>query len=365
MSAPTVDLPDGIEHGTPEGSAAGCKSETACPAAYTHGLTCFVAGIRAASLNPRYLAAHRRDPRPAAIARALGFTPIHRSTPTMTTKTAPAPTDVAPAAPTPTPEPVEDTAPTAETVPVKEQLAPKRPARKKPTPKPDRTGPTQSVIRAWAKEHGIPVSQKGNIARDVIDAYTDAHSTPPKLTQADPVVQASGDLDSAALTSTEHATIPSAEHAAITPPEQTVTDPPGPRPEWSTVTLDEDLAKAQRLNDDLVRELIALAADFTTLVEKNAHLAALLDQARTAFATTLELLDTAHRARDTALAEAERERLSHEAAHNVLAMATSKLTERDKAIAKLLEANETQQAEIVALRANLNAARPWWKRGAA
>lgn len=68
------ELPEGVEHGTPEGFAAGCRKDTACPALRTHGMACTYAHVRSQT-DPRYFKAKVRDPRPAAIARALGITP--------------------------------------------------------------------------------------------------------------------------------------------------------------------------------------------------------------------------------------------------------------------------------------------------
>lgn len=38
-----------------------------------------------------------------------------------------------------------------------------------------RRGPDLSLVRAWAVEQGIAVSERGRIAQDVVDAYTAAH----------------------------------------------------------------------------------------------------------------------------------------------------------------------------------------------
>lgn len=68
-----MTLADGLEHGTPEGYVAGCTEVSECPAYSDHGMACFYAHLRAQT-DPRYYRAKVRDPRPAAIAKALGFT---------------------------------------------------------------------------------------------------------------------------------------------------------------------------------------------------------------------------------------------------------------------------------------------------
>lgn len=37
-------------------------------------------------------------------------------------------------------------------------------------------GPDLAEVRAWARENGIQVSERGRIAQTVIDAYTEAHA---------------------------------------------------------------------------------------------------------------------------------------------------------------------------------------------
>lgn len=73
----TVELPAGIQHGTPEGYAAGCKREKDCPALRTHGMCCLFAHVRSQT-DPRYYKAKVRDPRPQAIAERLGIRPPHK-----------------------------------------------------------------------------------------------------------------------------------------------------------------------------------------------------------------------------------------------------------------------------------------------
>lgn len=68
----TVLLPAGIQHGTPEGFAAGCRREKDCPALAEHGMCCLFAHLRSTT-DRRYHLAKQRDPSPAAIARRLGF----------------------------------------------------------------------------------------------------------------------------------------------------------------------------------------------------------------------------------------------------------------------------------------------------
>lgn len=74
MAMPMFELPDGVQHGTPEGFAAGCRLEKQCPALHTHGMCCLYAHVRSQT-DPRYYKAKVRDPRPAAIAMRLGIRP--------------------------------------------------------------------------------------------------------------------------------------------------------------------------------------------------------------------------------------------------------------------------------------------------
>lgn len=72
-----IMLPIGSIHGTPEGHEAGCKGENSgCPAEAQHGMSCTSAYVRSTTTPDRYFQAKARDPRPAAIARTLGFRPI-------------------------------------------------------------------------------------------------------------------------------------------------------------------------------------------------------------------------------------------------------------------------------------------------
>lgn len=74
MAMPMFELPDGVQHGTPEGFTAGCRLEKQCPALHTHGMCCLYAHVRSQT-DPRYYKAKVRDPRPAAIAMRLGIRP--------------------------------------------------------------------------------------------------------------------------------------------------------------------------------------------------------------------------------------------------------------------------------------------------
>lgn len=70
-----VELPAGVDHGTPAGFTTGCRKPASCPAVYWHGMCCQYAHVREMTDN-RYHAARRADPAPSAIARALGFRPV-------------------------------------------------------------------------------------------------------------------------------------------------------------------------------------------------------------------------------------------------------------------------------------------------
>ncbi|MDJ1113215.1 Lsr2 family DNA-binding protein [Microbacterium dauci] len=188
-----IDLPADVEHGTPEGFAAGCKKDTDCPALREHGLACVYAHVRAQT-DFRYFKAKARDPRPAAIARALGITPPaaadtaklaeadakrpRRQRPvTNQSKTAVAPSP----APENTPTPEEHEMPTSEeptSTPTIKPTPPTPPKRTPPAPTPPsgRSREELADIRLWARSNGYDVASHGRVPVKVIEAYDAAHS---------------------------------------------------------------------------------------------------------------------------------------------------------------------------------------------
>lgn len=203
-----VDLPDGIEHGTPAGHEAGCKGDRAgCPALHTHGMTCTSAYLRATTTPDRYFKAKARDPRPAAIARTLGYRPTPATdaaqplAESSQDRREPDHTPQVPDAPAKGPAPAErdaagrreemghpDTTPQDKSTSKENPMpAPKQP-RNAPTPptvsdEAGATSPTPQLIREWAHHVGLDVNPRGKVRTDVVDAYLAAHPTTPK---ADP-----------------------------------------------------------------------------------------------------------------------------------------------------------------------------------
>lgn len=187
----TVALAEGIEHGTPEGYQAGCRKEKTCPALYTHGMCCLYAHVRSTT-DVRYFKAKARDPRPAAIAAALG---IKSPEPAVVVVEAAVDDEFAskppgyhyrtrhraPAAPTPA-EPPAPTHPKEPAMPTPADVAaattPKPRAKKTPpTPAPasGRTKTEIHAIREWAQAQGLPIGTAGRIPKRILDAYDTAH----------------------------------------------------------------------------------------------------------------------------------------------------------------------------------------------
>lgn len=243
----TIELPEGLEHGTPEGHQAGCKGERNCPARYTHGMTCTDAHVRSVTTPDRYFKAKARGAAPEQIARTLKFRPAtraedaaaaaeeerrseaarharrhlrtaRRETPEPAqplaehshdpSDTTPAPAgEVAAAPPAKAPAEAEEVvlpAPTAKT-PAKpaKRVKPKTLTQALNTAKAKRTPPArdrapQNLVRAWARENGIDVNPRGSVRTDVVNAYLAAHPDPttsaPAPAPAKPTVTAE-DLD--------------------------------------------------------------------------------------------------------------------------------------------------------------------------
>lgn len=123
-----------IPHGTPAGFAAGCRDEKTCPALAEHGMACLHAHVRSIT-DTRYMRLAADGHPPAEIARRLHFTitPI--------------------------------TTPTPPQAPAEEIIMPKRTIH---TP----ADGTNDAVRAWARENGLHVGDRGRIPQLIRDAYT-------------------------------------------------------------------------------------------------------------------------------------------------------------------------------------------------
>lgn len=212
----TVLLPAGIQHGTPEGFAAGCRREKDCPALAEHGMCCLFAHLRSTT-DRRYHLAKQRDPSPAAIARRLGIQPPSstdvdkesavdeafasraddyrfrprrgaakpkQSTTTPTRKETPVPTpaDVAKTSKPLTIEPVPEIsdddvteAPATPTAPKKKRTGHK-PA---PSASAGLTKAERAECRAWAAANGHELGTAGRIPRAIVDAWLAARDETP------------------------------------------------------------------------------------------------------------------------------------------------------------------------------------------
>jgi hypothetical protein len=127
-------LEDGYPHGTVEGFDRGCRSGY-CPAGNEHGLSCKRAK-RLAAGDYRYSRLVKRGMTPGEIADELGLVPeTHEA-----------------------PKRARDD---AEGEVVEQQTS-------RPEPTPDDEKRRRAEIRAWAREHNIPVGEKGRIAHAVV-----------------------------------------------------------------------------------------------------------------------------------------------------------------------------------------------------
>lgn len=276
MTAQTVVLPEGVQHGTPEGNLAGCKDGlTLCPAAAEHGMSCTSAMVQSQTRPAKYAAAKRRDARPAAIARMLGYVPRR-----------------------PRPAATED--------------QPARPVAPPPAPaRPAKALTRTQQIRAWAREHGLHAPQGGPMSK-ALQAAFDAND--PDLARRPPEPQkrrAKTPAQAPPAAPAEFAEALDQVRARIdmpTPDERTDTMPEPhdptpvvpedrddtaseanikPRPEWATVVLTNEReharATAARLWDELERaeERAAQAEARATLMES-------------ALVTVIRLIDLVH-----------------------------------------------------------------------
>lgn len=216
-------LEDGFPHGTPDGYDQGCHSAGGCPTGIEHGLSCKTAKMKSRS-DYQYQQLVKRGATVPEIADTLGLI-----------GTPPAAKPTKPAAP------AKHTKPAAE--PVKETAQPPAPVERTPATAPEATSPTHSTkdIRAWARERGYDVADRGRIHQDIVDHYWDAHGLLNTTPTEEPAPAAEGQ------------DAPSDD--APQPPAATA-EPTSPRPDWGTMNLELDLrtATAER---DRARDLAA------------------------------------------------------------------------------------------------------------
>lgn len=398
----TIELPEGVEHGTPEGHQAGCKGERNCPARYTHGMTCTDAHVRSLTTPYRYFKAKARGAAPEQIARTLNFRPAtraedaaaaadeerrseaarlanqyraaRRETPEPAqplvehsqdpSDTTPAPAgEVAAATPAkapaegeemghPTPRVKAPAKPVKNTKPKTLTQALESAQRKRTSP----AGPSQNLVRAWARENGIDVNPRGSVRTDVVNAYLAAHPDTPTPPAA-PTVTAD-DLDAWATDHPDPTRIenitdridelrPRIDMPAPTPSEN-------PRPEWATVTTSTDVETARRETT----EAQALATLHQQLAHRRATTAARLEQE---LAHTTQQLHTAHTALTTALAawEAASDRAAVAERAALIAEGRAVAAEKRASSAETLRVHESRAHEArmdlaAARRAELN-----------
>lgn len=160
-------LEDGFPHGTPDGFKAGCRGGW-CPAGNDHGLSCKRAKQLAAG-DYRYQRLVKAGLSPFEVAQELGLVPETHEPPKKQAVV-----------------PEGDTEDEEEIVvkqqePTPKDVAPKKPASSQKAVRPKRkapAGPSQSAVRAWALEQGVPVNPRGMVRREVVDQYLAAHSAP-------------------------------------------------------------------------------------------------------------------------------------------------------------------------------------------
>ncbi len=136
----TLDTLLDAEHGTVDGYRAGCRGSH-CPAGEEHGLSCVLANTYAAG-NWNYMKALRRGLTPAEIAAELGLHPTGEK---------------------PTPKPKKTTHDEHELDHIEQ---PKKEPTMTAEPK-----PSQSEIRAWARDVGLIVPARGTLPRSVVEAF--------------------------------------------------------------------------------------------------------------------------------------------------------------------------------------------------
>lgn len=183
MNAAADRLDDSFPHGTQLGYQAGCRGNI-CPAGDEYGLSC----KRAHQLHAgdyRYQKLVKRGLAPADIALELGLIPDNPTTDVVPAKNKPqppAPTDAAQPLAERSQDPSDNTpAPADEVAAATPQETPAEGedmGHLIPVAEPKPAIPSQSIIRAWARDNGIDVNPRGPVRTDVVDAYLAAHATP-------------------------------------------------------------------------------------------------------------------------------------------------------------------------------------------
>lgn len=211
------------EHGTPEGYDAGCTSDVDCPAFSVHGMSCETAHLRFITSERRYMILRGRGLTSTQIAHQLGFTvatsaqraveaahPVHRDalarrlgipTPTTEETDMPTPNDAAKTSKHLTADPVVD-------APVDTTPAPAKAKHRKKKTKPKLAAaaagtPSQSEVRAWARDRGLDVNPRGSVKAEIMTAYLEAHRDNLTPDAAQPLAESSQDPDPLGMPSDE------------------------------------------------------------------------------------------------------------------------------------------------------------------
>lgn len=347
---------DGFPHGTPKGYEDGCRGG-ACPAGVEHGLSCKTAWNKSHG-DYRYQQLAKQNLTPAEIAADLfGRTP---EAPT------PSPADIAPKPPiaklpkfakggvikvTPA-----DIAKAFDVEPVVEPQEPETPAAPLTT-----IAPTPREIRAWAHSKGYDVGVKGKIPQHIVDHYWEATGllsladTTKAIDTADPA-RTYDELPELARKIAEFGHTPTDETFPI--------EKPGERPEWSTVTLHQDLEAARNLAARLEQELARSEEQRDTDRAQHAESLriavrdydGLMDDLETTARTLLAsqaAQTTAERSLEFALTKWDQQRAANEASYKVIlqqAHTINTLLDRQDRIQRLTV------ADVEALRGQLDTA---------
>lgn len=282
-------LEDGFPHGTPDGYDQGCHSAGGCPTGIEHGLSCKTAKMKSRS-DYQYQQLVKRGATVPEIADTLGlFGTAPAAKPTKPTKAAKATKTAGPGAAPAAAEPTSGTNPVpdaaTQTLEGGEPAEGDHPRSTGATGStaPEATTPDHSTkeIRAWARERGYTVADRGRIHQDIVDHYWDAHG----------------------LLDTQPAEAPTTEAEEPVAPEC-----PSPLQVEGTINLELDLrtATAER---DRARDLAArleqeLARLEQTRTEETAAFIAVrhellddIDQHEQTIATLIDEGITAHHAR--------------------------------------------------------------------
>jgi len=233
-------------------------------------------------------------------------------------------------------------------------------------------GPPQSEVRAWAREHNIPVNPRGTISRDVMERFrahhADAAGAP---TPADPAASAS----SAALVAPAADAEPVAHRPVFTGPERAELDARVKRPDLFAAADDAVEAELMR-RGEWPPALPVKDVNAPTTVE--VVIDTLIDPDELAVAW--QARDTAQASLELALrkwADEQQRRVDVEAALRTIAAHAVALEREahddavhlesmDRALAVVTAQADSLRAENTELRAEIDRLRsPWWKRGAA